>query len=160
MTVGVSQGFRRLVEGADQIAAAHPEDFLIQLGETDYHPENADSVDILPPKEHNNLFREATLVVGHAGTGTLLTAMQNDTRLVLFPRNSECDEVFDDHQIHHVNGWSDQLNLTVTHSIEDLESVVHSPEKVPNLSDEMSGELTESIGQIIKEEVNNGGGRI
>ncbi|EMA70385.1 glycosyltransferase [Halorubrum kocurii] len=152
VTVGVSQGFERLVRKADNIAATHQEEFLIQTGDTNYQPKYADSVDILPPNRHEKFFRDASVVVGHAGTGTFLTALDNDVRLVLFPRNPELDEVYDDHQQNHVDGWSNSIDLTIASTTEELATILSAPKDVPQIRREISGELQDNIGMIVQKE--------
>jgi UDP-N-acetylglucosamine transferase subunit ALG13 len=152
VTVGVSRGFQRLVKNADKIAESHPNEFLLQIGDTEYVPQYSDYFEVTTPKKHEQHCQNATVVVGHAGTGTLLTAMENNVRLVLFPRNPELDEVIDGHQLHHVKGWSNRLNLTVVKTAEELGRVLSSPKSVPKICDDMNDTLIEKIGDIVREE--------
>jgi len=154
VTVGVSQGFTRLVRIADRIAKNHKEKFIIQTGDTKYTPRHAESVDVLPVKEHENNFTEASAVVGHAGTGTLLTAIENEARLVLFPRLPERDEVYDAHQLHHIDGWSKRLNVPVAKTGDELRPKLTNPEKIPMLHTDIGGGLIENIGDIVRDEAN------
>lgn len=100
VTVGTiaPYGFRRLVE---RLARVLPRtaDVLWQTGETDVTGLGIAGRRLVPADELSTAIAEADLVVGHAGTGTALTAFELGVCPVLVPRRHAYGEHIDDHQV-------------------------------------------------------------
>jgi UDP-N-acetylglucosamine transferase subunit ALG13 len=100
VTVGTSPfDFSRLLKLVDGIADSVIEELLFQTGYTEYIPQNGKSVKFLPKGEFDLLFREATLVISHAGAGSIINSIKYSIPLVLCPRRSSFGEHCDDHQV-------------------------------------------------------------
>lgn len=100
VTVGTiaPYGFRRLLE---RLVAVLPVDaeVLWQTGETDTSGLAIDGRRLVPADELGDAMVKADVVVGHAGTGTALTAFEHGVRPVLVPRRHRHGEHVDDHQV-------------------------------------------------------------
>lgn len=98
-TVGGMRGFERLVCQIDLIAGELEEPVRMQIGFTDYEPRNCDYSRFMSRSDMEKLCSDARVVVSHAGTGSILTALQYNKPLVLVPRLRRYGEAFDDHQL-------------------------------------------------------------
>ena len=99
VTVGThSQGFDRLVRGMDQLAAELEEPVIIQWGSSTYIPQYAEHFQFTTSQRMAELSQEARIIVSHAGSGTIIAALQARKPLVLAPRLKQFDEHMDDHQ--------------------------------------------------------------
>lgn len=100
VTVGTiaPYGFRRLIERLVRVLPRSV-DVLWQTGETDVSGLGIDGRRLVPSDELAAAIAEADVVVGHAGTGTALTAFEQGVRPVLVPRRRDHGEHVDDHQV-------------------------------------------------------------
>ena len=69
--------FDRLVRAVDAWATLRGrQDVFAQTGESDYQPKAIECVAMLPPDEFMQRVEQASLVVAHAGIGSIFAAMQ------------------------------------------------------------------------------------
>jgi len=119
--------FLRLVREMDRVAGVLNHDVLIQTGPVDYEPEHARFVRYVRFDEAMRLFREADLVVGHCGTGTVLNALRFQKPLVIVPRRVDAGELNkDDHQLQLAAEIERMEGVWIVYEIEELESAVRA----------------------------------
>jgi hypothetical protein len=94
VTVGTSVPFDRLVAA---LAVVDGEELIIQSGHSTNVPPGARSVRFMPYDEVVATMRRARAVVGHAGVGTILTALGAGSVLFVMPRLAAFREAVDDH---------------------------------------------------------------
>jgi UDP-N-acetylglucosamine transferase subunit ALG13 len=100
VTTGTQAPFNRLVRVMDQIAAELPDQkVIVQAFGVDFETPNLTVVGFLNPIEYNKIFDEATLVVSHAGMGSVLSALAKGKRIIIIPRRAQMGEHRDDHQL-------------------------------------------------------------
>lgn len=100
VTVGTiaPYGFRRLLERLVRVLPVDAE-VLWQTGETDVRGLGIDGRRLVPADELGDAMVKADVVIGHAGTGTALTAFEHGVCPVLVPRRRIHGEHIDDHQV-------------------------------------------------------------
>ena len=125
VTVGGMRGFPRLVVEMDRIAGQIDEQVVMQIGSTSYMPRNCDHFRYMSRDELRKVYARARLVVSHAGTGSILAALEQGRPLVLVPRLKEYREVFDDHQLEVARELETQ-GVAVVHDIAGLESAIQN----------------------------------
>lgn len=101
VTVGNIDPFNRLVKAVDDWARQHPagSEVLAQIGNGTYLPTACRYVRFLTPVEYSENFSRARLVVGHAGMGTIITALELNKLIVVLPRLQERGELRNQHQL-------------------------------------------------------------
>jgi len=101
LTVGNTDPFDRLVEAVDRWAGTHPSasQVLAQIGNGNYKPRNCKYVRFLSPAVYHDSFSRARLVIGHAGMGTIISALEQHKLIALLPRLAERGEVRNQHQL-------------------------------------------------------------
>lgn len=118
--------FERLIRKVDAISAGLSEDVLIQIGTSEYIPENARWVRYLSFEESLECFRKARLVIGHCGSGTIVNALNYGKSLIVVPRRMSLSEHSDDHQ-EEIAKFVGRNNLAkVVYNDEDLERTIKS----------------------------------
>jgi UDP-N-acetylglucosamine transferase subunit ALG13 len=102
LTVGTQLPFDRLVRALDAWAGArgHRDIFgqIADPGAHGYRPRNFPFTDHIPPAEFERRYREARLIVAHAGMGSLITAMSFGKPIIVMPRRGHLNEHRNDHQ--------------------------------------------------------------
>ena len=91
------------------------DEVFAQIGASDYKPKNFEYKDFLTQDEFKDYMKKADLVITHAGTGAIVTALKNDKLVIAIPRLARFGEHVDDHQIQLIDEFK-ELNLTPTTS--------------------------------------------
>src|SRR5262245_45623766 len=92
--------FDRMVRVVDDWAARSGRtDVFGQIGTTEYQPRNFKAAERMSPQEFKTRMQEASGIVAHAGTGTIIAALELGKPLLVFPRLSVLGETRNDHQI-------------------------------------------------------------
>jgi UDP-N-acetylglucosamine transferase subunit ALG13 len=100
VTVGGQIPFDRLVRAVDEWAAARDRtDVFAQIGPTDFRPRHIEAVEFLSPEEFRHKVEEARAMVAHAGMGSIITALETGTPLLVMPRRADRHETRNDHQV-------------------------------------------------------------
>lgn len=100
VTVGAQMPFDRLIQVVDAWAVrTGRDDVMAQIGPSDYVAQSLRTVDFVSPVELRRLISEASAVVAHAGMGTIITALEVGTPLLVFPRQGALGETRNDHQV-------------------------------------------------------------
>lgn len=100
VTVGSQLAFDRLVSAVDDWAAARPNVSIFgQVGDTNKPPVHFDFVSTMSPEEYQRRFVEADLIVGHAGMGTIIAALEHGKPLLMLPRLGSLKESRNDNQV-------------------------------------------------------------
>ena len=99
-TVGATLPFDRLV---DMVADAQrrgltPGKLIVQVGEGGRQVAGIDTVETMPFDRIRETLKAADIVVCHAGTGSLITALQAGCHVITVPRLYARREHYDDHQ--------------------------------------------------------------
>ena len=153
VTVGGMRAFERLVRAMDRIAGGLGERVVMQIGSTDYEPKNCDYFRFMPRGEIEELYANARVVVCHAGSGSILTALEHNKPLVLVPRLRQYGEVFDDHQLELARECQNR-GTAVVYDIDEIESALSTA--IPNTMElkgrqSLIGRLKEYLDRIDNE---------
>lgn len=100
VTVGAQMPFDRLIKTVDQWAREHGrKDVFAQIGLTDYRPTNIQWTTFLSTEEFKQRYEAASVIVAHAGTGSIITALQLGKPILIMPRRASLRETRNDHQV-------------------------------------------------------------
>lgn len=100
VTVGTELPFDRLVRVVDDWAREHGRtDVFAQIGQAAYHPTSIPFAEFLEPADFNRYFARASVVIAHAGMGTILSALRFEKPLLVLPRRAALGEQRNDHQM-------------------------------------------------------------
>ena len=125
VTVGThTQGFVRLVQKMDEIAAKLEQEVVMQIGVTDYIPQNARYFRFVDQSEMERLNQEAVVVVTHAGAGSILTALLWSKPVIVVPRLVKFGEHKDDHQLQIAEALSETGKVVAVFDVESLEDAL------------------------------------
>ena len=91
-----------------------------QIGASDYKPKNFKYSDFLTQDEFKNYMKNADLVITHAGTGAIVTALKNDKLVIAIPRLAKYGEHVDDHQVQLIDEFKELNFIEPVYETEQL----------------------------------------
>jgi UDP-N-acetylglucosamine transferase subunit ALG13 len=121
-TVGATLPFDRLVESVAQLRdeGTIPERLVVQTGIGGIRPKGLDVVETLPFEEVKTLLRDASIVVCHGGTGSLITALREGCQVIAMPRLAARSEHYDNHQEEITSAFAQRGLILVANSTDEL----------------------------------------
>jgi UDP-N-acetylglucosamine transferase subunit ALG13 len=100
VTVGTELPFDRMVKVVDEWAArTGRRDVFAQLGQTEWQPSAMAFCKFLEPDEFAARFADASIIISHAGTGTILSALHAGKPILVVPRLASLGEHRNEHQL-------------------------------------------------------------
>jgi len=121
ITVGVQLPFDRLVKSMDRWAATTKEDIFGQIGDgAQYFPKHFRFSAYLTPSELDYELSRTSLIVGHAGMGTLLEAATRGLTMIAMPRRADLGEHRNDHQMTMARRFPDRKDVRFVYSESEL----------------------------------------
>ncbi len=99
VTVGTQLPFDRLIRIVDKIAPTLGQTVFAQTGPGSYVPQNIDWQAMVKPVDFAEILDRATLIVAHAGVGSVLMAQQHRKPIIVFPRHASLGEHRNEHQL-------------------------------------------------------------
>lgn len=98
LTVGTQLPFDRFVRIVDEAAPSIATPIFAQIGDGEYVPRHMEAQSFLKPTEFDALLGKVSLIVSHAGIGTVVMAQKLRLPIILFPRSASLREHRNDHQ--------------------------------------------------------------
>ncbi len=123
VTVGSQKfQFNRLLKKVDELIERGiiEDDVFAQIGVSDYKPKNYKYINFTTREQFASNLDKCDLLITHAGTGVIVTALKKNKKVIAVPRLAKYNEHVDDHQIQLVKQF-DELNLI--EPCYDLESI-------------------------------------
>lgn len=114
--------FPRCLEMVEKlIEELHPDqEFIAQLGNTHYSSNKIKCLDYVPETEFKEYIAKADVVISHAGSGALFSAIQKGKKCIAVARLAKYNEMLNDHQTELVRKLSEEgYILDGTYSIVD-----------------------------------------
>lgn len=154
VTVGTQLQFDRLVRTVDEWAGKHGRtDVFAQIGPSNYHYEHIGTERFIDPTEFRKRVESASLVIAHAGMGSIITALELGKRIIVMPRRAALGEQRNDHQLATARKFSEQGRIEVAFDERELLDKLDHLEAVDEahqLSAQASQDLISSIRTFIK----------
>jgi UDP-N-acetylglucosamine transferase subunit ALG13 len=126
VTIGTQEPFDRLIKAMDDISLKMGVKVIAQVSSrSKLKVENMEVLDFISPTEFDRLFKEADLIVAHAGMGTIISALVNKKPLIVLAREKKLMEHRSDHQIATAKHFEDLGLLDVAWDTDDLESKIY-----------------------------------
>ncbi len=114
VTVGHQMPFDRLVRTVDTWAGEpHSEEVFAQIGETRFRPRFIKYVDSLSPAAYREKVEACSVMVSHAGMGSIITALEFGKPILVMPRRGDLGETRNDHQVATAKHFSGRGGVSV-----------------------------------------------
>lgn len=129
ITVGTDRPFDRLVRIIDAWAAeTGRNDVFAQIGIGAWEPEYIPFTCLLSPAEFSEYFNRASVIVSHAGMGTILSALYCGKPILVMPKKASLGEHRNEHQTATARRMMDICGVNVAFNeieLRSMLSVVH-----------------------------------
>ncbi|MCE7066597.1 glycosyltransferase [Dyadobacter sp. CY326] len=100
ITVGTQGPFDRLISIMDDLAQELPEiPFVAQISESTYKVKHMKHFEFIGPTEFDKYFSSAKIIVSHAGMGTIISALEYNKPIIIFPKLASLGEHRNEHQL-------------------------------------------------------------
>lgn len=120
-TVGTQGQFDRLIRTIDEWAGVNGRtDIFAQTGPSDYRPRYIRTERFIDATEFRERVEAASLVISHAGMGSIITALELGKRIIVMPRRASFGEHRNDHQLATAKRFADQGAIMVVFSEQEL----------------------------------------
>ena len=127
--------FSRLLKITDELCQEEvldPQNTKAQIGHCQYVPKNYDSYRFADGEQFHNDIKNADAIITHGGIGTLIYALKEEKKVIVFPRLKKYQEHLDDHQIDICLAFKDAGYVQMATSKEELaECIAHINEFTP-----------------------------
>lgn len=129
ITVGTQLPFDRMIQSLDEWAKNSSKEVFAQIGQSSLKPQNINFEAFVSPVKAEELFQKASIIIAHAGMGSILTALKHQKPIIVMPRKASLGEHRNEHQTATAD-WVKGLNGVYVASDE-----VELIEIISNLSD-------------------------
>jgi UDP-N-acetylglucosamine transferase subunit ALG13 len=99
VTVGTQLPFDRLIRAVDELTPGLGQRVIAQTNDGAYRPLNLEAHSFFGPDKFATLAHECSVIVSHAGIGSVLTARRHGKPIILMPRRADLGEHRNDHQL-------------------------------------------------------------
>jgi UDP-N-acetylglucosamine transferase subunit ALG13 len=121
ITTGTQLPFERLLNNVDEWASNNTDTKIVaQAGVTDFKSQFIKVYDFLSPEQYINYIKESKLIIGHAGSGTLLTAIKYNKPAILMPRRYDLCEHRSEHQLGMATFFNSREGIYISKTKESL----------------------------------------
>lgn len=152
VTIGTQAPFDRLIEAIDRLAPSLGELVVAQTLGGSYQPRNIDLVDFISPDRFSEYVNNASLIIAHAGMGTIISTIMAGKTLVVVPRKASLGEHRNEHQMATAKRLESMGYVNVAYETGELEDMLKRRETLkrpPVLGDKASDTLIASIAAFI-----------
>jgi len=152
LTVGTQFPFDRLVKAADQAieAGKMDEEICAQVGDSSYRPRCFEAVSHMEKHLFDECVHKASAIIGHAGMGTITTALDQDKPLLVMPRLRKYREAVNDHQLAIARKFEKLGHILVAYDAEELPAKIEALKSfVPRKRKAQPGQVTERISRFL-----------
>jgi UDP-N-acetylglucosamine transferase subunit ALG13 len=153
VTVGTQLAFDRLVGTVDAWCGHHSSvPVFAQIGPTKLKVEHMEHEEFVTPEKANRLFLGASLIIAHAGMGSILTALKYRKPILIMPRKASLGEHRNDHQFATAKWLAGRQGVHVIWNENELPAFLDSHlsfQKGVEISDYASPELILNLEDFI-----------
>ena len=148
LAVGTQLPFDRLVRAVDAWAVERGrQDVVGQIGDARFVPAMVRARRFIEPAEFSRLVADASVLIAHAGMGSILGAIELSKPIIIMPRSAALGEHRNDHQLATAERFSSKEGVHVAWNEGDIAGLLDR-ERSLRASREAGGVSPQLIGAI------------
>lgn len=164
VTVGTDLPFDRMVKIIDAWAGeCGRRDIFAQIGEGGWEPKNIRFCNFLQPPQFMEHFKMASVIISHAGMGTILSALHYRKPILVMPKLASLGEHRNEHQLATARRMMDLGNVNVAFDENELRQRLDGLEELKQpkpIGDSASDSLVNGVRDFIFNRTSSGGGSV
>jgi len=156
VTIGTQEPFDRLLTIVEKFSLKVDEKVVVQAKTDKKFPSNVELYEFLSPSEYDFFLNKSRLIVGHAGMGSIISALYRNKPIVIFPRIASLGEHRNEHQLATAKKMKEECMVHVAFSEEELSLLLmnltkqSTIEPLCEIGAFASNQLIESLGEFIR----------
>lgn len=121
----------RLLEQIDKLIELKKisEDVFAQIGHSTYKPKNFSFTDFLNKDEFEEKMSCCDLLITHSGVGTIISGMNKNKKIIVYPRLKKYGEHIDNHQLEIAEAFADKRYVLLCGENDNLEEVIRESQE-------------------------------
>jgi UDP-N-acetylglucosamine transferase subunit ALG13 len=132
VTVGTQGHFDRLVRTVDEWAGLRGgADVFAQTGRSNFRPKHIQNKPFIDPADFRKRVELASLVIAHAGMGSIITALEFGKQIIVMPRRADLGEHRNDHQVATAQRLAEQGCVIIAANEQELHKTLDQLEVSP-----------------------------
>lgn len=149
VVIGTSSwNFDRLIKALDEIAPSLDEKVIMQIGNSNYVPVNSEYFRFRSKEEVDKIYKNADIIVCHAGIGSILSTAKYKKDLIIVPRRRKYGELLDDHQAE-IARKLEKRGIIIVWDVKDLETIIRQMKKTKMYAREEREKLVSSLKRYL-----------
>lgn len=153
VTIGTQLPFDRFIGAVDEWCGANPSvPVFAQVGSTKLTIRHMQYEPFITQEQANKLFMEASMIVTHAGIGSILTGLRYRKPIVVVPRRAMFGEHRNDHQFATAKWLTDRSGIRVVWNETDIAEALDNHMNIQSsepISDYATPEFLERLEDFI-----------
>lgn len=158
LTVGSALPLDRLVRAVDTAVSQGfvTDEIFGQIGAGVYVPRHFDHVRFLTKRKYDYYVKCASAIVGHAGVGTIVSALEHGKPILVMPRLKRLGELVSEHQLSTARRFEEMGHVLVAldaheipQKLKELKHFIPRPRRAH--TDEVGAHIGRFLEQAIKE---------
>lgn len=134
VTVGTQLTFDRMLQIVDQWAVQSEKSVFCQTGPTELTLDSVATKPFLSPVEYHEQMVRSSVIVSHAGIGSILSAMEYKKPIIIFPRRASLGEHRNEHQLATAKSFEGKPGIYVAYNEDELFGLLNSLVELDNKS--------------------------
>lgn len=154
VTVGTQLGFDRLIHIIDRWNSTNSTEIFCQIGESNSTFDYLECEKFITPLEYKEVVSKCEIIVAHAGIGSILSAMEYNKPIILFPRKASMGEHRNEHQLATINQFENKRGIYVARDNNELINLLDNRDQLfpcESVINESNNTLIQSIKNFINE---------
>lgn len=125
ITTGTAEeyDFSRLLKIIDELCDRQillSDDLIVQSNGNTYIPKNFEVHSMFSRAKFEQALQDADYLISHAGTGSVISALKAEKKVILFPRLEQYGELIDNHQLEICKAFEEKGYVLVAKDKEEL----------------------------------------
>ena len=152
LTVGTQFPFDRLVQAVDNIAdnGLLDGEIFAQIGKSSYKPQNFAFVNSMDKNLFDSCVQKASIMISHAGVGTIMAALDNKKPLIVMPRLKKYGEAVNNHQFEIAKKFGELGHVITAYNEEDLPGKIKQVKSfVPRARENQTAVVVDRIAKFL-----------
>jgi UDP-N-acetylglucosamine transferase subunit ALG13 len=156
VTVGAQMPFDRMIRAVDEWGERKTDKHIFaQIGRTAYKPRHMGWAEFLDPPKFRDCVQAASVIVAHAGMGSIITALELGKPILVMPRRGDLAETRNDHQIATAKHFQELGCVAVAFDEKEIIEKLDQLDQLtsgPRIGSQASPELLTALRQFVNQE--------